>query len=420
MSVEDLSKALDGISISNDNVKKPTGEDDEKHTKELLVVSQPDEKPSSKTGLIYDEKMTLYSCEFQHPECPERISRIYQKLIDEGLTERCTVLKSRPARNEEIITKHTEDHFDFIMSLVDKNKEELDRLACDLNSIYLHKDLTESALLSAGCTLELVDQILKGNLQNGAAIVRPPGHHATREQSMGFCHLNNVALAAVMAIEKYQLTRVLILDWDVHYGNATHKMFDDDPRVLYFSLHRYDHNSFWPNLEETNYDSVGIGPGTGYNMHVAWNKGKIKSTAYLYAFNNLLIPVLEDYEPELILISAGFDAGVGDPLGGCKVTPYGYAEMTKRLMKFANGKVALALEGGYNLSTISRAMASCVLTLLGDSVEPDFTNKPGPPSDSALRSICDRYKGVFEKPTFPYDFPPSCYIYGINKISNKA
>lgn len=381
--IEDISG--DGKSILDDNKKII----DEINSKNLSCDVE--EKPKSKTGLIYDERMTAYRCDFPHPECPERISRIYQKLLDNNLVSRCCVLQSRLARKEEIITKHSEKQYEFILSLENKSEEELGKLAEDLNSIYLHKSVTECALLSAGCTLELVEQVLNGNLLNGAAVIRPPGHHAVENCSMGFCHFNNVALAAMMAIEKFQLSRILILDWDVHYGNATHQMFDDDPRVLYFSLHRYDYTQFWPHLSEANYDAVGKGKGQGYNVHVAWNKSKIQSSSYLYAFDNLLLPMLKDYDPELVLVSAGFDSGIGDPLGGCKVAPTGYAEMTKRLMQFANGKVVILLEGGYNLATISDSMSCCVSTLLGDDIPQFLPHEAGKPSDSALRSIMKTY-----------------------------
>lgn len=392
--LDDISNLLEQINIRADALdeSKPLNENNKCVKDKEINSSCKEEKPKSKTGLIYDERMTLYHCsDSSHPERPERVSRIYQKLLDNNLVSRCCLLQSRLAKKSEITTKHSEKHYDFILSLENKTKEEFERFEEGLDSIYLHENVTESALLAAGCTIELVEQVLNGNLQNGAAIVRPPGHHAVENCSMGFCHFNSVALAAMMAIEKFNLSRILILDWDIHYGNATHQMFEDDPRVLYFSLHRYDHNQFWPNLQEANYDAVGKGKGEGFNVHVAWNKSKIQSSSYLYAFDNLLLPILKDYDPELVLVSAGFDSGIGDPIGGCKVSPTGYAGMTKRLMQFAGGKVVIVLEGGYNLKTISESMSSCVSTLLGDEIPTFLPHEAGKPSDSALLSITNTY-----------------------------
>ena len=159
------------------------------------------------------------------------------------------------------------------------------------------------ALLAAGCTLAVMEEIILGNALNGVAVIRPPGHHALSHCSMGFCHFNNVAIAAMIAIEKYKLNRILIVDWDVHYGNGTHKMFESDPRVLFFSLHRYTY--FWPNLKEGNYDSVGTEEGEGFNIHVAWTTGQMGDAEYLLAFEKILLPVAKEYNPELIIVSCG-------------------------------------------------------------------------------------------------------------------
>ena len=322
----------------------------------------------NQTGLVYDKRMCKYHFIRLHPERPDRIRHIYQKLNDDGLVNRCKLIEPRLATTEELLTIHSIEHIALINSLKDKEFNELEKLAQNYDSIYFHPAVTESALLAAGCTLALMEEVILGKVLNGAAVVRPPGHHALNHCSMGFCHFNNVAIAAMIAVEKYKLNRVLIVDWDVHYGNGTHKMFERDPRVLFFSMHRYDHGFFWPSLKEANYDSVGIDKGEGYNIHVAWNRGKMGNAEYLLAFEQILIPVAEEYNPELVIVSSGFDSGAGDPLGGCMLTPSGYAHMTRKLMNLASGKLILVLEGGYNLNTISDSMAACVLTLLNDSL----------------------------------------------------
>ena len=340
------------------------------------------------TGLVYDERMTQYSCVQMpsHVERPARVTSIYNKLLQSGFVDRCKIIDARFATEDEVLLKHNWDHYEVIKSVENKTQEELESLSMSYDSVYFHPAVTECSLLAAGSVLEIVDHVLQGNILNGAAVTRPPGHHALSHCSMGFCHFNNVALAAMFSIMKYNLQKVLIVDWDVHYGNGNHKMFESDPRVLHFSMHRYDNNRFWPCLKEGNYDAVGIGDGEGYNIHVAWNKKGMGDTDYLLAFDNILLPVAEEYQPELILVSAGFDSGKGDPLGGCNVTPAGYAHMTKKLTKLAGGKVVIVLEGGYNLTTISDSMAACVATLLGDDIPPLMLEAP---SASAINSIAN-------------------------------
>ena len=328
---------------------------------EKIVV----EKYSSTTGLVYDARMQRYCATGYHPERPNRIRSMWERLLNEGLVDACAVVEPRFATDGELLTKHTQQHISFVHSVKDvTDQDKLDELAEDYNSIYFHPAVTDAALLAAGCTIALMEDILSGHLVNGAAIIRPPGHHALTHCSMGFCHFNNVAVAAQVAIDKFRLQRVLIVDWDVHYGNGTHKMFETDPRVMLFSMHRYDNGGFWPHDSEANYTAVGKERGEGYNIHVAWNESMMGDPEYMLAFDKLLMPIARQYNPELVIVSCGFDSGSGDPLGGCDVKPEGYANMTQRLMELAGGRVMLVLEGGYNLETISSSMAACVSTML--------------------------------------------------------
>lgn len=358
------------------------------------LVNKVEEKQfiNYRTGIAYDERMCRYRFHGNHPERPARITFIYQKLVDIGLVEKCKLIEPRHATEEELQTRHSLKHISLIQSIKDKTDDELEKLAMDYDSIYFHPAVTDSSFLSAGCTLALMEEILTGTILNGVAVTRPPGHHALNHCSMGFCHFNNVAIAAMVAIEKYKLKRVLIVDWDVHYGNGTHKMFESDPRVLFYSMHRYDNGAFWPCLKEANFNSVGIGAGEGFNIHVAWNNGEMGDPEYLLAFEKILMPVAKEFDPELVIVSAGFDSGAGDPLGGYKITPQGYAHMTHQLMKLAGGKVFLVLEGGYNLHTISESMAACVLTLLNDSV-PSLKSEDEA-STSATRSVKSTYNAI--------------------------
>jgi len=181
---------------------------------------------------------------------------------------------------------------------------------------------------------------------------------------MGFCFFNNVAIAAQMAVRHWGVKKVAIVDWDVHHGNGTQNMFLDDKSILYFSVHRYDYGGFYPGSRDAGPHMVGRGEAQGYNINVGWNERLMGDEPYRLCFQHVLVPILTDFKPDLILVSAGFDAARGDPLGGCDLTPAGYATLTSMLMP--HGKVVLVLEGGYNLESISESFAACTEVLLGN------------------------------------------------------
>jgi len=257
------------------------------------------------------------------------------------------------------------------------------------NSIYLNSSSVKCGLLAAGAVLECVDEVLNSKSRSSVAVVRPPGHHAEPHTAHGFCLFNNVGIAAQYAISNHGLNRVMILDWDVHHGNGIQHMFYNDNRVLYVSLHRYDHGTFFPMSEDANFDMIGEGKGEGYNINIPWNGRKMGDSEYLAAFNNIVLPIAYEFNPELILISAGFDAAIGDPLGGCKVTPEMYGYMTHHLSCLAEGKVIVALEGGYNLGTISECAVMCARALLGDPIP---SVKSEAVKESAIHTVRDVIK----------------------------
>ncbi|VDP52550.1 unnamed protein product [Heligmosomoides polygyrus] len=168
---------------------------------------------------------------------------------------------------------------------------------------------------------QCVDRVLERRAgdRNAFAVIRPPGHHAGISEPSGFCIFNNVAVAAQYAIDKYHLRRILIVDWDVHHGNGTQEIFYEDDRVLYMSLHRHDEGMFYPMGEPKDYADVGEGRGRGYSVNIPWNHSKVGDEAYGAAFAKIVMPIAYEFNPELVLISAGFDAALGDPLGECKV-----------------------------------------------------------------------------------------------------
>jgi len=218
-----------------------------------------------------------------------------------------------------------------------------------------------------------------GQVRNAIAIIRPPGHHAESDAPSGFCIFNNVPIATKVCQDNFpdKCRKVLILDWDVHHGNGVQHAFYNDPNVLYISLHVYKGGLFYPNSVDADHLHCGEGDGEGKNVNIPWSDHGMGDGDYLYAFEQVVIPIAEEFDPDLVIISAGFDAAVGDHLGGCFVTPSGYAHMTHMLMKLAGGKIAVCLEGGYNLQSIARSALAVTKTLmleppdrLGDDIEP--------------------------------------------------
>ncbi|KAK2632055.1 hypothetical protein EUGRSUZ_L02060 [Eucalyptus grandis] len=324
-----------------------------------------------RVGILYDERMCRHHTpdDEPHPENPNRIRAIWNKLQAAGITQRCEVLNAKEAEDKYILSVHGKSHVDLIRNISSKQfNSRRNRIASKFNSIYLNEGSSEAAYLAAGSVIEVAKRVAKGELDSAFAIVRPPGHHAEHDEAMGFCLYNNVAIATNFLLNEKELgiNKILIVDWDVHHGNGTQKTFWKDPRVLFFSVHRHEFGSFYPASDDGDYTMIGEGPGAGYNINVPWENGRCGDADYLAVWDHILIPVAKQFNPDMILISAGFDAAVGDPLGGCRVTPYGYAMMLKKLMDFARGKIVLALEGGYNLTSISNSALACMEVLLDD------------------------------------------------------
>uniref|UniRef100_A0A8C8SUH0 Protein deacetylase HDAC6 n=1 Tax=Pelusios castaneus TaxID=367368 RepID=A0A8C8SUH0_9SAUR len=353
--------------------------------------------PATRTGLVYDERMMEHynMWDSQHPELPQRVSRIFQRHRELRLTERCQRIPARSAEEEELSMCHSLAYVETVKSTAGMRPRDLHRQGDQYNSIYICASSYECARLAAGSVFNAVQAVLEGEVRNAVAIVRPPGHHAESDAACGFCFFNSVALAARFAQRLVgRPMRVMILDWDVHHGNGTQHMFEEDPSVLYVSLHRYDHGSFFPSSEDADADRVGQGPGRGFTLNVPWNGPRMGDSEYLAAFHRLILPVAYQFDPELVLVSAGFDAARGDPLGGCLVSPECYAHMTHLLLGLATGRVVLVLEGGYNLVSISESMTMCTRTLLGDPL-PELGHLRAP-HPSALQSLA-RVSAVHRK-----------------------
>ena len=304
----------------------------------------------NRTGIVKDRRYMEHVMDPGHPESPERLREIYQMLEEEEMRGRSLgKVKPRPATREEIEMVHSPAYVDLVASTADKPYVRLDMDTSTCAKSY------EAALLAAGGLLELIKVVMQGKLDNGFALVRPPGHHAERDRAMGFCLFNNIAIGAQYALRSFSLQRILIVDWDVHHGNGTQNSFYEDPQVLYFSTHRY--GFFYPGTGAAT--EVGKGRGEGFNVNVPLPTGA-SDADYGNIFERLLRPIAMEYRPQLILVSAGFDTHYNDPLGGMDVSEKGFARMTQILMEIATatagGKLVLTLEGGYNIGSQKRSV----------------------------------------------------------------
>ncbi|XP_033619032.1 histone deacetylase 5 [Fukomys damarensis] len=361
------------------------------------VKSPPD--PPAKllftTGVVYDTFMLKHQCvcgnTHVHPEHAGRIQSIWSRLQETGLLGKCERVRGRKATLDEIQTVHSEFHT-LLYGTSPLNRQKLDSkkllgplsqkmyavLPCggigvDSDTVWNEMHSSSAARMAVGCLLELAFKVAAGELKNGFAIIRPPGHHAEQSTAMGFCFFNSVAITAKLLQQKLNVGKVLIVDWDIHHGNGTQQAFYSDPSVLYISLHRYDNGNFFPGSGAP--EEVGGGPGAGYNVNVAWTGGvdpPIGDVEYLTAFRTVVMPIAHEFAPDVVLVSAGFDAVEGhlSPLGGYSVTARCFGHLTRQLMTLAGGRVVLALEGGHDLTAICDASEACVSALLSVELQP--------------------------------------------------
>ncbi|XP_074417756.1 histone deacetylase 5 isoform X3 [Larus michahellis] len=347
------------------------------------------------TGVVYDTFMLKHQCTCGntniHPEHAGRIQSIWSRLQETGLLGKCERIRGRKATLEEIQTVHSEHHT-LLYGTSPLNRQKLDSkkllgpisqkmyavLPCggigvDSDTVWNEMHSSSAVRMAVGCLVELAFKVAAGEIKNGFAVIRPPGHHAEESTAMGFCFFNSVAISAKLLQQKLSVGRILIVDWDIHHGNGTQQAFYSDPNVLYISLHRYDDGNFFPGSGAP--EEVGSGMGVGYNINIAWTGGvdpPIGDVEYLTAFRTVVMPIANEFSPDVVLVSAGFDAVEGhlSPLGGYSVTAKCFGHLTKQLMMLAGGRVVLALEGGHDLTAICDASEACVSALLGLELEP--------------------------------------------------
>ncbi|CAJ0911598.1 16242_t:CDS:10 [Entrophospora sp. SA101] len=322
------------------------------------------------TGLVNDSRMRFHNNILEdnhHPEDPARTARIQKILQQSGCYNKMKLIKSREATCKEVCLVHTIDHWNWLMETEKMDLEELESLTDNGNSLYVNNDTALCAKLACGGAIELCEAVANGVVTNGFANIRPPGHHAEHNCAMGFCFVNSVAVAAKCLTKLHNNMKILILDWDVHHGNGTQKAFYNDPNVLYCSLHLYEDGAFYPCDKEANFMFTGGGEAIGKTVNIPWPCNGMYDSDYIYAFNKVVMPIAYEFSPDIVIVSAGFDAAAGDPIGENNLTPLGFAHMTDMLKKLANGKIALILEGGYNLESVSKSAMACVKVLLGES-----------------------------------------------------
>ncbi len=311
------------------------------------------------TGLIYDDRFLLHDTGAGHPERAGRLKAIVQRLKDDGVWDKLAHLPAQPAELKWIHRLHDERYVARLKQACEKGDAIIDTPDCPICPRTY-----DIALLAAGGALAAVDAIMEQRVTNAFCTMRPPGHHAEKNHAMGFCFFGNVALAADYAIARHGLKRVAVIDFDVHHGNGTQHLLEDRRDVLFISLHE-DPRYLYPGTgfaEET-----GIGEGAGYTINLPLVP-PAGDAEYTRLFETRVIPALDDFKPQLVVISAGFDAAMDDPLAHMEVTAEGFAWMTQQLVdvarRHADGRLLSCLEGGYDLNNLAGGVSAHVRELM--------------------------------------------------------
>jgi acetoin utilization deacetylase AcuC-like enzyme len=306
-----------------------------------------------KVGVVYDP-VYLGHDTGEHPENRQRLEAIMQRLRETGLWEKLIHINPRPATSPELLRVHSEGHIRYVRELAESGGGQID--ADTVVSLHSY----EAALYAAGGVESAVDAVMRGEVGSAFALVRPPGHHATRAQAMGFCLFNNVVVGAAHALDNYKLQRVLILDFDVHHGNGTQDIFNKEPCICYISVHQSPLYPGSGGIEER-------GAGNMFNIPLPPGCG---DGEYMRVYDEIVMPVARRFNPELILVSAGFDAHWAYELASMCLSIKGYAQIARRIKTLADeccdGRLVFSLEGGYNPAPLAGCVKAVFDVLLGD------------------------------------------------------
>ncbi|KAL5262358.1 hypothetical protein ACHWQZ_G007918 [Mnemiopsis leidyi] len=334
---------------------------------------------SGRTGIIYDSIMLKHICTCSNPvvhkESPGRLSSIWARLTETGVANRCARLKSRKATNEELELIHSPEHvckYGGTRNKAADDEKDFVKLKCggigkDEQTVWNDLSSAQAARIAAGSVLELATKVAMGELKNAFALVRPPGHMAEHNEAKVGCYFNNVAIAAKFLTTQKLSNRVLIVDWDLEHGNGLQQAFYNDPNVLVINIHRYDNGTYFPRTGHASCD--GAGEGKGFNINIPFSgsgQAEYGDPEYLAAFRCVIKPVAEQFCPDIVLIAAGYNAMSGHD--SYNVTAECFAFMTQELGRLAEGRIMIALEGGYNLVSLSQACEMCIRSLLGEQI----------------------------------------------------
>ncbi len=316
----------------------------------------------AETGLVYHPQYLAHYTGSTHPERKDRLDAIVRRLEETGLLDELPSVLPRPAAIEELSAVHDEE---YILSVRDRIERGVTLL--DATDTGVGKESWNAALLAAGGACSAVDAVMAGEVMRVFCAVRPPGHHARRNAAMGFCIFNNVAVAARYLQQSYGISRVAIIDWDVHHGNGSQEMFYDDPTVFYLSLHQFPH---YPGTGSSTESGEGEGVGFNFNVPVPPDTGEAE---YIRLFEDAIGSRIAPFRPEFIFISAGFDAHADDPLSNLSLREESYRRMTEITCAIANehagGRIVSLLEGGYELDALARSVEAHMRELI---------ERPGP------------------------------------------
>lgn len=308
--------------------------------------------------LLYTDPLFLKHDTGRHVETADRLRSISARLEKAGLVKKCAAGTFQPLAEEVVAQLHSPKMVAAVKQLAEHGGGQVDP------DTVVCPDSFRVGLAAAGAATSAVEAVLKGNERNALCLIRPPGHHATPTRSMGFCLFNNIALAAHHARKTHGLTRVLIVDWDVHHGNGTQDIFYEEPTVLFFSIHRYG-GGFYPGTGAE--DETGKGRGLGYTLNVTVKRGVTRDD-FRERFSRGLEKAADKLKPELVLLSAGFDAHVRDPLGNLCLEAEDFAAMTKQVREVARthakGRLVSCLEGGYHLDALAESVQAHLEELL--------------------------------------------------------
>jgi len=339
------------------------------------------------TGYVFDDIYTRHTWP-GHPENAKRLAAIMNYLAEQALLPQLTPISPRPATRDELLRGHHPRHLDLVQETSEHGGGMLDA------DTYTNEYSYQAALMAAGGVIELTGAVLDGRVDNGFALVRPPGHHALPTRAMGFCLFGNIALAARAARLDHGLERVAIVDFDVHHGNGTQAILDEDPTVFFVSSHQYP---FYPGSGAISDIGRGEARGTKINLPLA---PFIGDEGFRQLYSQVVFPALRHFAPDLLLVSAGFDAHWDDPLANMALSLSGYHWLSRQLIDLAGqicgGRIVFVLEGGYNLQVLAPGVGNVFRALLG-TAEADDPLGPSPWSEPDVSGLVAELKKIHQR-----------------------